>query len=272
MSGLGGDAVPECAVVLRGDLSGRYDLAVAGWLERHLLSVGRVELWPDGRSVCGRIPGTGRRRHVLDLLVLEHLLVGVKWRIDGIEEPGTDVRRPRRHAAGGCVGWDVVVVDLVPEYRHPAGEVPVGGQCPVVRCDVAGLPTAGVRGERRAGCVACLSVGNVALQSCGWSEVGAPKSELYSPLMLIAFSNNPAARGDAIWSQTLEAPAELPMIVVLLGSPPKAAMLRRTHLSGSLLILEPIVPGVTAERGLREETQDAEPILDTDDDHAPLGG
>ncbi|MGB0097230.1 MAG: hypothetical protein WBP81_32400 [Solirubrobacteraceae bacterium] len=36
-----------------------------------------------------------------------------------------------------------------------------------------------------------------------------------------------------------------------------------------MLILEPIVPGVTAERGIREETQDAEPILDNNDDHAP---
>jgi prepilin-type processing-associated H-X9-DG protein len=103
--------------VLRGDLSGSYDLAVAGWLERHLLSVGRVELWPDRRSVCGRIAGTSERRHVLDLLVLEHLLVGVKWLPESADEPANQPRErwheiQARGASSGSCAWSAVSAAL----------------------------------------------------------------------------------------------------------------------------------------------------------------
>ena len=48
-------------------------------------------------------------------------------------------------------------------------------------------------------------------------------------LVLMAFSNSPLAVGEAIWSQTLDPPADSPKMVTLRGSPPKAAMFCRTQ-------------------------------------------
>src|SRR5216684_596783 len=74
---------------------------------------------------------------------------------------------------------------------------------------------------------ASASVGSFDLQS--WSSRSSeppgrgasatPKSVLYSPLVLIALWNSPAAVGDAIWWQTLDPPADSPKMVTLCGSP-----------------------------------------------------
>ena len=72
-------------------------------------------------------------------------------------------------------------------------------------------------------------VGGDDLQSWGSSDVGYPRSVLYSPLTLIACSNNPAAVGEAIKSHWLDPPADSPKVVTLLGSPPNAATLSWTH-------------------------------------------
>jgi len=54
------------------------------------------------------------------------------------------------------------------------------------------------------------------------------------PLMMIALSNSPRARGDCISSQTLPAPADWPKMVTWCGSPPKAATFRCTHRSAAI--------------------------------------
>src|SRR6516164_42773 len=78
---------------------------------------------------------------------------------------------------------------------------------------------------------ACACVGSADLQSWDSRGVGEPSSELYSPLVLMARWKSPAAAGEAIWSQTLDPPADSPKMVTLCGSPPKAAMLRCTQRS-----------------------------------------
>jgi hypothetical protein len=99
-------------------------------LERYLRGVGRVEPRPGASSGWGQDAGTGERRHVLDFLVLQHLLVRVERRGDGIEEPSPDVRRASGHdsRARRRVGWDVGVVDLVPvDEPHAAIDRPMLG-------------------------------------------------------------------------------------------------------------------------------------------------
>ena len=95
---------------------------------------------------------------------------------------------------------------------------------------------------------------------------------MYSPLKLIAFSNSPWAVGEAIWSHTLEAPAELPMMVMLAGSPPNADMFCLHPVHRKLLVLQTEVSGVSTERLVSEEAEHAQPILDANDDHRPSGG
>jgi len=88
---------------------------------------------------------------------------------------------------------------------------------------------------------ASASVGSFDLQS--WSSRSSeppgrgasatPKSVLYSPLVLIALWNSPAAVGEAIWWQTLDPPADSPKMVTLCGSPPNALMFSCTQRSAA---------------------------------------
>ncbi len=72
---------------------------------------------------------------------------------------------------------------------------------------------------------------------------------------------------------TLSAPADSPAIVTFEGSPPKALMLRLTHLQRFDLIEQTIIAGdakrrLIAEFGMREPAEDAQPIVDGNHDDA----
>ncbi len=54
--------------------------------------------------------------------------------------------------------------------------------------------------------------------------------------------NSPLAGGEVISMFTDQPPADSPMIVTLPGSPPKAAMLRRTHSSAATWSIRPKFP------------------------------
>jgi len=58
----------------------------------------------------------------------------------------------------------------------------------------------------------------------------------------MALWNNPSAAGTASKAVTLMAPADSPKIVTLLGSPPKAAMLSRTHRNAATWSSRPALP------------------------------
>src|SRR5579885_1334469 len=52
-------------------------------------------------------------------------------------------------------------------------------------------------------------------------EVSKAETPSQGPLSVIAFWKRPAASGEAIWSQTLEPPADSPKMVTLFALPPK---------------------------------------------------
>ena len=54
-----------------------------------------------------------------------------------------------------------------------------------------------------------------------------------APLSPIALWKSPRASGEAMSALTAKEPADSPKIVTFLGSPPKAAMLSRTHSSAA---------------------------------------
>ena len=62
------------------------------------------------------------------------------------------------------------------------------------------------------------------------------------PLWMIARWNSPAAAGMPSRTLTLAPPPDSPKIVTLPGSPPKAAMLSRTHSSASTMSSAPGEP------------------------------
>ena len=85
--------------------------------------------------------------------------------------------------------------------------------------------------------------------------------------------NSPLASGEAISALAACEPADSPAIVTLAGSPPKAAMLRLTHLQRG----DKVEHAVSARRamvqfggelGMSEETQRIEPMIKGDDDDA----
>ena len=118
------------------------------------------------------------------------------------------------------------------------------GTCLQAGRDVCAGSGAAARPPRRSCGPRCRpepAVGSADLQSCDsrssdpFGRVGSrvPSSVLYSPLVLIALLNSPFAVGDAIWSQTLEPPADSPKIVTLFGLPPNWAMLVCTQRSAA---------------------------------------
>ena len=71
-----------------------------------------------------------------------------------------------------------------------------------------------------------------------------PVSPTFSsePLSTIALWNRPLADGMAISVETFAPPPDWPKMVTLVGSPPKAAMLSRTHSSAGHQVELPTLP------------------------------
>src|ERR1700733_4137732 len=96
--------VPEAAVVVLPDLGDRHGLAVTAGCEGHQLA-GPVEPRPDRGAPAARVACPGEGGDVRDLLVLQHLLVGIQSRGDRVEEPRCHmvrtVRLARRLERGG---------------------------------------------------------------------------------------------------------------------------------------------------------------------------
>src|ERR1017187_3675853 len=63
-----------------------------------------------------------------------------------------------------------------------------------------------------------------------------------APLSPMALAKRSLAMGEAISALTDEEPADWPKMVMLAGSPPKAAMLRRTHAMAAAWSLRPYLP------------------------------
>ena len=59
------------------------------------------------------------------------------------------------------------------------------------------------------------------------------------PLSPMALAKRPRARGEAIWALTEKEPADSPKMVMLVGSPPKAAMLRLTQARAAVWSMRP---------------------------------
>jgi hypothetical protein len=73
-----------------------------------------------------------------------------------------------------------------------------------------------------------------------WASAGVREAQL--PLSMIPPLNRPRASGDVISAQIGQPPADSPAIVTRPGSPPNAAMLRRTHRSAASWSSRPKLP------------------------------
>ena len=188
------------------------------------------------------------------------------------------------HAEAGDEEPLLVVVDAVDD-RH-AGEAPGGERRPDrLREDLA-VDDARDRGAREgvdevrrpargAGTCAVWS-GHPTLAAKASPAASASASDscvsANAPLCTIARWKSPREPGETRWASTDRPPADWPAIVTLCGSPPNCAMLRCTQRSAACWSIKPVVAGRAAgprgERGVGEEAERAQPVVDRDDDGA----
>ena len=97
-----------------------------------------------------------------------------------------------------------------------------------------------------------------------------------APLSPITRANSPLASGEAMSALAASEPADSPAIVTLSGSPPKAAMLRFTHLERSDEIEHAVIAGGAmfqfgGEFRMGEKTQRIEAMVERNDEDAARG-
>ena len=199
--------------------------------------------------------------------------------------PALGDRHERAAADGHAEAVDeeplLVVVDPV-EDRH-AGEPPRGQRRPDRLGEDLAVDDAGDRGAREE-----CSRGRRPARCAGTprSDPGSPPSvakaspkasaaargscvSAKAPLCTIARWKSPREPRETRWARTDRPPADWPAIVTLCGSPPNRAMLRLHPAQGGLLIHQPVVAGRAAgrrrQRGMRQEAEGAEPVVDRDD-------
>ena len=122
------------------------------------------------------------------------------------------------------------------------------------------------RGHRLAAWPGCRAGRPARVRCAPRRSAGMTRSA--APLWVMARRKRPSARGTARSVPTLIAPADSPKIVTLSGSPPKAAMLSRTHSSAAIWSRRPRFASPSARN---RKPSGADPVVDGHADDAVAG-
>ena len=174
----------------------------------------------------------------------------------------TPVAMPFATAARGCSGRNTPSTT----GRKGSGTMPGSGRRLPISSVAATSSTAGIRSSDSRSHDAIPKT--AAMRSADRSA-SATECTCTPPLCTIARRKSPLAPGVPSSEATLNAPADSPKIVTLAGSPPKAAMLSRTHISAACWSWMPQIahePVRIGQAAMTEETQRTKSVVDGDHD------